>query len=73
MALGSSFGTAQSVTDANNASKYVNRSAQTSDLTIAGTPTAGKLCFFEVYRDSANGSDTLASDAYLLGVDLQFV
>ena len=35
-------------------------SAATGAITLAGTPAAGELVQFRVYRDSANGSDNLA-------------
>jgi hypothetical protein len=69
--IGTAFGTAQSVTDANGASAYTERvSAATSAITIAGTPAAGDRCVFRVSRDADNGSDNLAADALLLGVTL---
>lgn len=43
-------------------------SPTTTAITIAGTPAAGDLVNFRVYRLPSDGGDTLAVDAYLLGV-----
>jgi hypothetical protein len=70
--LDTAFGTAQTVTDGVTATTDVMHSAFTSAITIAGTPAERDLVVFQVYRDADNGSDTLASDAKLLAVVLQF-
>ena len=41
-----------------------------SAITIGGTPAAEDLVYFEVTREVANGSDTLAVDAKLIGIKL---
>lgn len=64
------FGTQQSVTDGVTATTDVMVSAATAAITLAGTPVAGDICVFQVFRDATNGSDTLAVDALLLGVKL---
>ena len=69
-AVDSAFGTAQTVTDGVTASGDLMVSAETSALTIAGTPAEGDIVIFQVYRDADNGSDTLAADAKLIAVDL---
>lgn len=70
-AIGTAFGTAQTVTDANGSSAYTERvTSATSAITIAGSPAVGDRCVFRVYRDAAAGGDTLAADALLLGVAL---
>jgi hypothetical protein len=67
------YGTAQDVTDANASTAYQTRiSAATAAITIAGTPAAGKLVQWRVYRKGAEGSDTLAVDAKLLGVMITY-
>ena len=48
----------------------VHVSAATPAITLGGTPVAGNLCTFKVYRDVAN--DNLAGDARLLAVKLTF-
>lgn len=70
-ALDVAWGTAQTVTDSQvTGSGYLMQSAETSAITIAGTPAAGDWVKFQVYRDADNGSDTLAGDARLHGVVL---
>ena len=69
-AIGASYGAAQSVTDTGGTTNDLYVTAETSAITIAGTPTVGDLCYFRVFRDADNGSDTLAVDAQLVGVKL---
>lgn len=45
---------------------------ESSAITIGGTPAAGDWVYFEVTREVANGSDTLAVDAKLLGIRLHY-
>jgi len=48
-------------------------SPATSAITIAGTPAAGKLINFRVLRKADDGTnDTLAVDAYLIGVLIEY-
>lgn len=69
-AIDAAFGTAQTVTDGVTAAGDLMISAETGAITIAGTPAAGDLVVFQVYRDADNGSDTLAADAKLIQVKL---
>lgn len=69
-AIATNFGTAQEVTDTGGTTNDLYISAETSAVTISGTPAKGDTVFFRVYRNATSGSDTLAVDAYLLGVDL---
>lgn len=62
------FGGAQTVTDSVTAAGDLMQTAETAAVTVAGTPANGDLVVFQVYRDAANGSDTLAVDARLHGV-----
>jgi hypothetical protein len=72
-ALDQAFGTAQTVTDANNSAiDDVNISAATSAITIGGTPAAGSYVQFRVYRDGAAGGDTLTAVAELLSVRITY-
>lgn len=64
------FGTAQSVTDTGGTTNDLYISSETSAITVAGTPAAGDTVFFRAYRDATNGSDTLAIDARLHGIDV---
>ena len=66
------FGTAGSVTDAVTATTDVMISSFTSAITIAGSPAAEDLVCFEVYRDATNGSDTLTTDARLIGIRIKY-
>jgi hypothetical protein len=43
---------------------------ESSAITIAGTPAAEDTVFFRLGRVPANGSDTLAIDARLMGLVL---
>lgn len=69
-ALDAAYGTLQEVTDTVTATGDVHVSAETSAVTIAGTPVAGDWLQFRVARDPAN--DTNTSDARLLGVRIKF-
>jgi hypothetical protein len=64
------FGTAQTVTDSVTATGDQMTSAASAAITAAGSPAAGDLVTFQVYRDAANVADTLAADAKLIGVKL---
>ena len=41
-------------------------------MTLAGTPAAGELVQFRIFRDADNGSDTLAADAKLIQVKIYY-
>ena len=69
-ALDAAYGTLQEVTDTLLATGDVHITAETSAITIAGTPVAGDWLQFRVNRDPAN--DTNTSDARLLGVRIRF-
>lgn len=69
-ALDTAYGTLQEVTDTLIATGDVHVSAETSAITIAGTPTAGDWIQFKVARDPNN--DTNTSDARLMGVRIRF-
>lgn len=64
------FGTAVEVTDTGGTTSDLYRSAATGALTVAGTPANNDMVFFQVYRKAADGADTLAVDAFLIGVVL---
>jgi hypothetical protein len=70
-AMDTSWGTAVTVTDALLATNDCHV-ATTGAITIGGSPAIADLIYFQVYRDAINGSDTLAVDARLLGVKLQY-
>ena len=39
-------------------------------MTVAGSPAAGELTYFQLLRDAADGSDTFTGDARVLGVKI---
>lgn len=68
--IAASFGTAQTVTDTGGTTNDLYISSETSAITVGGSPSKGDTVFFRIYRVAANGSDTLAIDARLHGVDI---
>lgn len=62
------FGTAQTVTDTGGTTNDLYHSAETSAVTIGGTPAEGDTVFFRVYRKSGDASDTMTIDARLHSV-----
>jgi len=71
-ALDAAQGTAQTVSDTLLAANDAHKTSATSAITPAGTVSAGNLCVVEIERDPAHGDDTLAVDARLIGVLLEF-
>jgi hypothetical protein len=71
-AIDQAFGTAQSVTDANNGANTLNISSATSAITLAGSPAASELVQFRAYRNADDGSDNLAADARLVAIRVTF-
>lgn len=57
--LNASFGTGQVVTDTMTATGDLMITAETSAVTIAGSPAEGDFVVFEVYRVPADAADTL--------------
>ena len=68
------YGTAVEVTDnAQSAAEELYISDATSNITLdGGTPGETDMAFFQVYRDAADGSDTMAEDSRLIGVKLTY-
>lgn len=65
--IDASWGSAQTVTDANGSTAYTTRiTSATTAITIAGTPGAGSMVQFRVGRNGGSGSDNLAATALLL-------
>jgi len=65
------YGTAVVVDDANlSAAEDLCVSAESGALTIAGSPAAGDMTFFRVFRDVSDSNDTAAEDARLIGVKI---
>jgi len=72
-AIDAAFGTAIAITDAHSGTANdLNVTAQSSSVTIAGSPAADEDVFFNISRDANDGSDTFTGDAKLLGIKLFF-
>lgn len=65
-----SYGTVQTVNDTGGTTDDLYVTAATSAMTVAGSPQAGDLVSFQIYRDQAAGADTMAVDARLHAVVL---
>jgi type II secretory pathway pseudopilin PulG len=71
-ALDAVWGTAQSVSDTGGTTSDVYISSATSAITLGGTPAASEYVIIRINRLPTDGSDTMAVDAYLLGVTLTY-
>ena len=69
-ALDAAMGTAQTSIDTGGTTDDLYEGPESSAITIGGTPAEGDLVVFEVSRLPANGSDTMAIDARLIGIVL---
>lgn len=67
-AIAVAYGTAVEVTDTGGTTNDIYVSPATGAITVAGTPVAGDMVAFRSYRDPANGADTMAIDARLMGI-----
>ena len=67
------YGTAVTVTDAGiGTAEDQHISSESGAVTVAGSPAAGELTYFQVLRDANAGGDTFSADAKLLGVKIFF-
>jgi hypothetical protein len=67
------YGTAVVVTDdAQSAAEELYVTAESSAVTIAGTPAAGDMTFFRVFRDVSDANDDMTQDMRLIGIKLFF-
>jgi len=64
------FGTAVTSTDTGGTADDIYKGPESAAMTVAGSPTAGELVQFQLYRDTGAGSDTLDIDARLHGLVL---
>lgn len=71
-AIDAAFGTAQTVSDDWIADGDLHVTSATSAITLGGTPAAGELVQFRIYRDADNGSDDMLVDARLIQVKITF-
>jgi hypothetical protein len=67
------YGTAINVTDAGIGTVEDQQvSAESSAVTIAGSPAAGEITYFQLFRDANAGGDTFSADARVLGIKIFF-
>lgn len=67
------YGTPVVVTDDNiSAAEDCLVTAESSAITIAGTPAAEDLVYFRVFRDISDANDDMTEDARLIGIKLYF-
>ena len=72
-AIDTAYGTAVVVDDTyHNTQDDLHITPTSSAITIAGTPAAGDLCFFQLFRDHDDSNDTLNADARLLGIKIHY-
>lgn len=77
MALGdnsdwdTAYGSAQTVTDANNGTKKINITSATANITLSGSPASKKHFQLRVYR-LGSGADNLAATARLMDVIITY-
>ena len=64
-AIAQAYGTGQTSTDTGGTTNDIYIGPESSAITIAGTPAAGDVVFFRLYRKAADGADTLDQDARL--------
>lgn len=69
-ALDAAFGTAQDVADTGGTTDAHYVSAESSALTVGGSPAEKDTVIFQVSRKPADASDTMAVDARLIGIRL---
>ena len=67
------YGTAVTVTDAGIGTVEDQQiSDESGAVTVAGSPAAGELTYFQLFRDANAGGDTFSADARVLGVKIFF-
>ena len=67
------YGTAVTVTDAGIGTVEDQQiSSESGAVTVAGSPAAGELTYFQLYRDANAGGDTFSADARVLGIKIFF-
>lgn len=71
-ALDQAYGTAQASTDAGGTADYRYAGPLSAAITPAGTPVGGEALRGEIYRDTADGNDTLDIAARLHGAVLLY-
>ena len=68
------YGTGVVVDDAGQSTaEDMYLTAESTAVTIAGTPADDQICYFRVYRDIDDSNDTATEDARLMGVKIIFI
>lgn len=70
--LSTAWGSPQEISDSFITGTGVHITSSTPEITLAGSPQANDLLFFRVYRNTFDTGDTLAVNACLLGLKLQY-
>ena len=68
----SAWGTSQESSDTFTTGTGLHQTSGTSAITLGGSPQSNSLLCFQIYRNVYNASDTLAVNAGLLGIKLQY-
>lgn len=71
-AADTALGTLQEIDDTGGTTYDIYISDETPAITVAGSPGAEEYVIFEVTRDPADAGDTMAVDAWLLGVKIHY-
>lgn len=71
-AADTAFGTLQEIDDTGGTTHDIYISDETPAITVAGSPGAEEWVVFQVTRDPADAGDTMAVDAWLLGVKVHY-
>lgn len=71
-AIDQAFGSAQGVAGVGGTTDDLYREGESAAITIGGTPAQGDNIIFRMFRDAANGSDSMTIDARLHGIELFF-
>ena len=58
--------------DALGAANDLCVTSESGNVSIAGTPAEGDICYFRIFRDTDDGNDDMAEDARLIGIKLFF-
>lgn len=69
-AIAQAYGTGQTVTDTGGTTNDLYVTAETSAITIGGSPAKQDTVYFRVYRAATDGADTMAIDARLHSVEI---
>lgn len=71
-ALDQAMGTEQTSTDTGGTTGSLYIAPEASAVTLAGSPAGEQFVIIKIARKVANGSDTMAVDAHLLGVKIHY-